>query len=123
MSEVPGLILGADVQFSFFFLVEKKLITVKKFLSVAKMAPTVYKTETCSADSLVIYHNACMHESWNENKPTEACLFTQQDRITIYCKVTTRKSIHIEEFLGSKQNKKMSFFSRYEIYVILFNSL
>ena len=30
MSEVPGSILGADVQFSFFFLVEKNLMTVKE---------------------------------------------------------------------------------------------
>ena len=50
MPEVPGSILGADVQFSFFFLVEnKKLMTVKKFLSVPKIAPTVYETETCVA--------------------------------------------------------------------------
>ena len=49
MPEVPGSVLGADAQFSFFFLVEKILMTVKKFLSVAKMAPTVYETETCVA--------------------------------------------------------------------------
>ena len=49
MSEVPGSILGADVEFSFFFLVEKNLMTVKTFLSVAKMAPTVYETETCDS--------------------------------------------------------------------------
>ena len=47
MPEVPGSIVGADGQFSVFFLVEKKLMTVKKFLSVAKMAPTIYETETC----------------------------------------------------------------------------
>ena len=47
MPEVADSILGADAQFSFFFLVEKKLMTVKKFLSVAKMAPTIYETETC----------------------------------------------------------------------------
>ena len=51
MSEVPCSILGADVQFSF-FLVEKNLMTVKKFLSVAKMAPTVYETETCCANTM-----------------------------------------------------------------------
>ena len=47
MPEVPGSILGGDVQFSSFFLVEKKLMTMKNFLSVAKMAPTVYEKETC----------------------------------------------------------------------------
>ena len=35
-----------------FFLVEKNLMTVKKFLSVAKMAPTVYETETCCANTM-----------------------------------------------------------------------
>ena len=34
MPEVPGLILSGDVQFSFFFLVEKK------FDDCEKMAPT-----------------------------------------------------------------------------------
>ena len=56
MSEVPGSILGADVQFSFLFLVEKNLMTVKKFVSVAKMAPTVYDTETCPAARPVASH-------------------------------------------------------------------
>ena len=47
MPEVPGSILGADVQFSFFFLVEEKFDDCEK--SVAEMAPTVYETETCLA--------------------------------------------------------------------------
>ena len=51
MPEVPGSILGGDVQFPLFSLVEKKFDDCeKKFLSVAKMAPTVYKTETCFDD-------------------------------------------------------------------------
>ena len=52
MPEVPGSILGGDVQFSFFFLVEKNSMTVKKFLSVAKMALTFYETETCLGDKV-----------------------------------------------------------------------
>ena len=43
MPEVSGSILGADVQFSFFLSVEKTSMIGKKFLSVAKMAPTVYE--------------------------------------------------------------------------------
>ena len=32
-------------------------MTMKKFLSVAKMAPTVYETETCYADTLASVHD------------------------------------------------------------------
>ena len=34
----------------FFLLVEKKFSDIEKFLSVAKMASTVYETETCDGD-------------------------------------------------------------------------
>ena len=42
-------------KFSFFFnLVEKIRLQLKKFLSVAKMASTVYETEICSAELAII---------------------------------------------------------------------
>ena len=55
MPEVPGSILGADVQFSFFFLVEKKIDDCEN----AKMAPTVYETETCYGSSATWFQMAC----------------------------------------------------------------
>ena len=42
MPEVPGSILGGDVHFSIFFLVEK--------IFDDKMAPTVCKIEICSSE-------------------------------------------------------------------------
>ena len=55
MPKMLGSILGADVQFSVFFLAEKNLMTVEKFLSVAKMAATVYETETCFGATLFFH--------------------------------------------------------------------
>ena len=46
MPEFPGSILGADMRFSFFFLVEKNSMIVKKYLSFAKIVSTVYKMDT-----------------------------------------------------------------------------
>ena len=51
MPEVPGSILGGDVQFSFFFLLAKKFDDY-----VAKMAPTVYETDKCIGDKATACH-------------------------------------------------------------------
>ena len=48
MPEVPDSIF-------FLFSRKKKLMTVKKFLSVAKMAPTVYETETCIVEVHLLF--------------------------------------------------------------------
>ena len=55
MPEVPGSILGADMQFLFFFLVEKIFDDSEKFLGVAKnkMASTVYETNTSNSPIFV----------------------------------------------------------------------
>ena len=50
MPEVPGSILGGYGTIFIFFLVERISMIVKKFLSVAKMASTVYETDTSVGD-------------------------------------------------------------------------